>query len=99
MIQGTTPVHKFKLDIGTDFIRAIRATYEQNGKAILEKETEDFTMEGRTAEVRLTQEETMLFNAPSSARIQLHIRTADDNAFVARPIHIPVHSLLNKKTV
>jgi hypothetical protein len=87
------------MDISTDLIKEIRATYEQNGKVILEKETEDFTMSGFSAKVKLTQEETMLFNAPSSARIQLHVRTNGGNAFVARPITIPVYILLNKKEV
>lgn len=99
MIQGTTPTHKFNMDMHTDLIDAIRATYEQNGKVVLEKETEDFTLSGNTAKVKLTQEETMLFDAPSSARIQLHVRTTNGNAFVARPITTPVYILLNKKEV
>ena len=99
MIQGTTPTHKFNLDISTDLVSEIRASYEQNGNIVLEKQTEDFVMSGNTAEVKLTQEETMLFEAPSSARVQLHIRTTDDNALVARPITTPVHILLNKKEV
>lgn len=97
MIQGTTPTHRFNLDISTDLVSEIRASYEQNGDIVLEKETEDFAMYGSTAEVKLTQEETMLFEAPAPARIQLHLRTTDDNALVARPIDIPVHILLNKK--
>ena len=99
MIQGTTPTHKFNLDISTDLIEEMRVTYEQNGKVVLEKETEDITMEGSSAEVKLTQEETMLFDAPASARIQLHVRTNGDEALVARPIPVPVHILLNKKEV
>ena len=99
MIQGTTPTHKFNLDISTDLVSEIRASYEQNGKIVLEKGTEDFAMSGNLAEVKLTQEETMQFEAPASARIQLHVRTTDDNALVARPINIPVHILLNKKEV
>ena len=38
MIQGTTPTHKFNVDIDTGLIDKLRISYEQNGKIVLWKE-------------------------------------------------------------
>ena len=96
MIQGTTPKHTFNLDIKTELIDKLRISYEQNGKIILSKEKKDCTIGESAISTSLTQEETLKFDAPGNARIQLHATTTNGKALVTRPLSVPVYILLDK---
>lgn len=96
MIQGTTPKHTFNLDIKTELIDKLRISYEQNGKIVLSKEKKDCTIGESAVATSLTQEETLKFNAPGNARIQLHATTTNGASLVTRPMSVPVHILLDK---
>ena len=98
MFQGTTPTHKFMTDISTDLISKVRIIYEQNGKVVLTKHKEDCTLEGRTITTKLTQEDTLKF-ATGSARVQLHVRVTNGDAFTNKPITVPVYILLDKAVI
>lgn len=99
MIQGSTPLHTFVLPFSTDFIQSIRVTYEQNKKVILSKETPDVAMNGNTVALRLSQEETLLFDSVVPARIQLHILTTGGDALPSKPKTVPVYVLLDKRVI
>lgn len=96
MIQGTTPTHKFNIDIETGLIDKLRISYEQNGKIVLSKEREDCTLTGNTITTKLSQEETIMFDAPGNVRIQLHATTASGDSMVTKPVSVPVYILLDK---
>ena len=96
MIQGTTPTHTFNVDINTNLISKIRISYEQNGKIVLHKEKEDCELTANAITVKLTQEETLKFFAPSNVRIQLHALTTSNDSLVSKPIKVPAHILLDK---
>lgn len=96
MFQGTTPTHKFKVDINTNLINKLRISYEQNGEIVLRKEKKDCQMSGDTIALKLTQEETLKFNAPSNVRVQLHALTTDGNSLATTPVSVPVYILLDK---
>lgn len=96
MIQGTTPTHKFNLDIDTSLISKIRISYEQNGKIVLYKEKDDCDITANAIEVKLTQEETLKFDAPGNVRIQLHALTHSEESLATKPMSVPVYILLDK---
>ena len=95
MIQGTTPVHAFHVDIDTSQISVVRISYEQNGKIVLYKETPDCDFADGTIGVKLTQEETLKFDAPGNVRIQIHALIGDES-IVSKPVSVPVYILLDK---
>jgi hypothetical protein len=96
MIQGTTPTHKFNLDIPTNTISKVRISYEQHGKIVLHKEKDDCELTANAITVKLTQEETLKFIAPENVRIQLHVLTEGNDSLVSRPIKLPAYILLDK---
>lgn len=96
MIQGTTPTHKFSVDIDTGLIAKLRISYEQNGKIVLNKEKKDCTFYGNTITTKLSQEETMKFDAPGNVRIQLHAISTGGDSLATMPVSVPVYILLDK---
>ena len=96
MFQGTTPTHRFNVDIDTALISKLRISYEQNGKIVLTKEKEDCTLNGYTITTKLDQEETIKFDAPGNVRIQLHVITTSGDSLVTKPVSVPVYILLDK---
>lgn len=99
MIQGTTPTHTIHLPFEASTIAAMRLTYEQKGKIVLTKEKDDFEVSGNTIAAKLTQEETLLFDANIQVRIQLHVRTNNGKALATRPWTVPVYILLDRREV
>ena len=75
MKRGTTPTHQFVLPISVDMIEDVEVTYQQNGKEILKKYLDEFTAEGKTIAVMLTQEETFAFDEGVNVEIQLRVLT------------------------
>lgn len=95
MIQGTTPTHKFHVDIKATDITELRISYEQNGKIVLTKGKEDCAFEDKAIVTRLTQEETLKFDAPGNVRIQIHALIGEES-IVSKPVSVPVYILLDK---
>jgi hypothetical protein len=100
MIQGTTPTHTFTLPFNADTLTAVRFTYKQNGKIVLEKEGADVVKKDNTISVKLTQEETLMFQANCVAILQPHVKTTGGDAFVSiPPAKISVHKLESGKVI
>ena len=79
-MRGTTPTHTFELPFETALIKSVRITYAHNKKPVLVKKTEQCVMEGSTVSVKLTQEDTLLFENNWLVEIQLQILTKDGDA-------------------
>lgn len=111
MFRATTPKHTFVFDVDPDAtFKEILVTYAQEGKVVLEKEKEDMTFgeqlndQGDTeylASLKLTQEETNLFNTRISKNVTIQVRvlTVDDEAVAFNKIQIPLHDVLNDKVL
>lgn len=99
MIQGSTPLHTFVLPFKTEMIQAVRIIYEQKNKVVLSKETKDVSMDENTIALRLSQEETLLFDSSVMARIQLHILTTGGDALPSKPKTVPVYVLLDRRII
>ena len=80
MIRGTTPTHRFKLPIDQTIIQSLRVIYAQGGTKVLVKELEDFKLSDGWAETKLSQEETLDFDASQAGEMQMRILTAGGDA-------------------
>lgn len=90
--RGTTPIHKF---VGpTDLSDASRMfiSYAQNGKIILEKTLDDVTItkdpetDFCVVSVRLTQEETLIFDEHVQTSIQIRVAFPNETALASNII-------------
>lgn len=99
MIRGSTPTHVFRLPINTELIKALRITYVQKQKTVLEKTEQDVTMDGTTISLRLTQEETLAFNAECRVKIQLKVLTVNEEVLASRITEVFVEQVLNEEVL
>ena len=99
MYQGTTPTHKFKLNIDTDEISKIRILYAQNKSVLLEKTENDVEYEDGWVVLKLTQEETFLFNKLSPITIQLRVLTKGNDALVSNNMNISLYECLSDEVL
>lgn len=83
MKQGTTPTHIFELPFETSLIAKVRVLYRQDGKVKLRKEHEECSLNGNTISIRLTQEETLMFDCTSPVEIQLRVITLGGDSLVS----------------
>lgn len=51
MYRGSTPTHVFTLSIPVEDIKALRLTYAQGGRTVLEKTEKEVKMEGNTVTI------------------------------------------------
>ena len=80
MRRGTTPTHTFTLSIGPEIVKKVRIIYEQSGFKLFK---DDYTLEGTTVSVTLTQKESLSFKDNITARVQLKVLTTDDKVLVS----------------
>lgn len=85
MYRGTTPTIEFELDFDTGLIQEIYATFKQNDSVVLEKSKDDFTFNGNTASITLTQEETLDFQCHNTLKVQLKIKFNDETVVATEP--------------
>lgn len=80
MRRGTTPIFSFTLPFNTDVIAVAKVTFKQGEKIVLEKKTKDCSLDNDVVSVKLTQEETFLFECKEFAEYQLRILDKAGNA-------------------
>lgn len=80
MIRGTTPTHIFDLSIDTSVIDKIRIIYAQDDTVLFVKERGACKFEGFTVIVKLSQEETLLFDCKKTVQIQIRVLTFGGDA-------------------
>lgn len=95
MIKGTTPTHTFFLPFETDVIKDVRITYVQNGTVVLNKEAENCTMKGNEVSVKLTQEDTMMFNEGACVEVQVRVLTVAGDALASEIVRIGCDRILD----
>ena len=97
MYQLTTPKHRFFLPkaVPADELEWALISYEQNGSIVLEKDLASLTIEGQVLSIRLTQEETALFDEKTPAWVQLRCG-ARGLAFASRKFQITIKEVINK---
>jgi hypothetical protein len=99
MIQGTTPTHQFTVPMDASLIQKVRITYAQKDTVLLTKEETDCRIEGNVIELKLSQEETLLFDEFSSVQIQVRVLTTGGDALASDLIRIPCGAILDKEVL
>lgn len=99
MRRGTTPTRTLKLPIDAGLIKELRVIYQQDGVNKLIKTKDDFRFEGNAASIKLTQEETFLFDDDQVVKIQARILTAGGDALASNVIRVKVRELLEDEVM
>lgn len=98
-MRGTTPTHVFTLPFETALVKAVKVTYVHDGATVLVKENQDCTMEGSTVTVKLTQEETLLFENNQLVQIQLRVLLQNGDALRSVVYHCHTGVLLDDEVM
>lgn len=96
MTRGTTPLHTFTLPKDVSEYSNFIITYRQNSGTVLEKKPEQCLVEGKEIKVRLTQEETLLFDSGQKAFVQIRVINEEGVAEASGVFSFPVNSVLNE---
>lgn len=99
MMRGTTPTHIFTLPFEAKLFSNIRIIYAQGDEQILVKEAKDCHIDGNTVTVRLTQEETFLFDCKKYVEIQVRVLTPGKDALNSDPIKVSVDRCLDNEVM
>lgn len=98
-MRGTTPTHIFTLPFDTQAVKTVKVTYAHNGEIMLEKQTEDCTMQGNTVSVKLTQEETLLFDNNQLLQLQIRVLLYNGDALRSVIYHCHTGALLDDEVI
>jgi hypothetical protein len=79
-------------------VKKILITYSQRGNIVLEKNENDIEANGNVVSVKLTQEETNLFQ-PEIVDIQVRVLSFDDNSMSSQIFHKTVKEVLNDEVL
>lgn len=99
MVQGTTPKHTFILPFSSDAIRILEIVYQQNGQEVLRKTESDCILKENEVSLKLTQEETFLFNAAVVVDIQIRVKTFDGEVLASRIAQVSVDRCLSSEVL
>ena len=80
-------------------LRASVSTSSKVGELVLQKSTDQCTIDGQDIKLHLTQEETALFDSTKHVRIQLHILTLDDEAMISDVYSVYVGECLGGEVI
>ena len=97
MYRATTPTHIFTLPFDTELVKEIRVTYEQEGVTILTKTVSECELDGADIKIRLTQEETLLFEPDKRVSIQLRVLTSDNQVMASDVTKVWAYSCLDEE--
>lgn len=100
MYRATTPTHIFKLPFAyNDYVSKCLITYSQNGNIVFEKTENDIEANGETITLKLTQEETKLFDEEKIVSVQVRVLTKNNTALASKIQLIPVSNVLNDEVL
>ena len=94
--RGSTPylTATIKENIDYSAIKTAWLTLWQNGNIVLDKITDDLTINNNNISILLTQEDTLSFEAGVMAMIQLRLLTDTEIAYVSQKESIMVDGVL-----
>ena len=102
MYRATTPTHTVGFPVDTSTCEIIKVIYKQGGTKLIKQKTNSETPEGMTLDgnkvvIKLTQEETMLFNAKSFVRVQVRVKKTNGDVFNSQKWAIHVDDGLDEE--
>lgn len=97
---GTTPELTFNLPFDTSNIKSLYVTIkDKNKRMVLEKTEADCTLSGDTVTLELSQEETLLFEERTKARMQIRVLTKNDKALKSQVFTLDIGELLKEGVI
>ena len=97
---GTTPELVFNLPFNTSIIKKLYVTFkDRNRNVVLEKTETDCTIKDNTVKLELSQEDTLMFEKRTKARVQLRVKTTDDKALKSNVFTIDMGDLLKEGVI
>jgi hypothetical protein len=99
VIRGTTPTHIFALPFDTETLKELKIIYAQDENIILEKTIKHCSLTDNTAIVKLTQEETLLFDCHKFVQIQVRVLTKNGDALASEIEHVRVGKCLESEVL
>ena len=103
---GSTPTHTFVLPEKTDIFKTAKITYCQTSalnsdemEIILTKYLDDCEVSDNTLIVKLTQEETFLFDNNKIVEIQLRVVTVSGDALTSDPIIVTTKACFDNEVL
>ena len=88
-----------KTPVAPSHYSAILVTFQQGGVNLVEKSLSDLTVSGDNVVVKLTQEETALFEAKKNMYMQIRCYAAEYDAPGSKVWAIPVEAALNDEVL
>ena len=98
MRRGTTPTHIFTFPFNVAECEQIRVLYAQRDNVKLTKEKTDCIISANTLTLKLTQEETFLFDDKDLVEIQIRLKLYD-NVIASDLITVRVKKLLEDEVL
>lgn len=99
MIRGTTPTHIFKIPFAANKIQKVRVIYAQDDIPVLVKEAADCDIEDGQITIKLSQEDTFVFNCKKTVAIQIRILDTAGEAYASKPINAGVRKCLDTEVI
>lgn len=99
MRKGTTPSFSFTLPFDTSVVEKAKVIFKQDNRIVLEKYNEQCTLDGNTIHVKLTQEETYLFESDKYAKMQLRVLTTGGDALASEIFEVFVEEFLDDEVL
>lgn len=97
MTRGTTPTHKFNVNVDLTEAR-VYVTYKQRGSVIVERnneeETNTLTIDSESVVLTLTQEETLKFYTNEKVDIQIRAVFEDGTAIASSIVSVYTDKIL-----
>lgn len=99
MIPGTTPTHTFSIPVDATALAEMRITYKQGDTIVMQKGKNDCTLSGKKAVIRLSQEDSLLFENRIPVRIQIKCKTTSGDVLVSKIKMVPVQEVLEREVI
>lgn len=99
MRKGTTPTLTFKLPFDAEMIKNAKITLCQKNAIVLEKKLCDCKKTQDSIEIKLTQEETFLFDCNSIIEAQLRVVTVNGDALASDVFKMFVAQCLDEEVL
>jgi hypothetical protein len=99
MRKGTTPTFTFTIPFGTELVKTAKVIFEGDNGVKLEKRTENCGLAENKITVRLTQEETFLFDCNEYIKVQLRIITTAGESLTSDPVRVFVAECLDDEVL
>ena len=96
--RGTTPTITFTTPFNANMIVAGFITFTLRGKIIFDVDINDeaVTVEDEAIKLKLTQEQTLMFDEDDANKVQIRLLLTTDDAVASNEVEIPIGGILRE---